>query len=79
MDSKAARAALREALAYWDEVDDRKSKFIADNEDPNGNEPKCGYEDWDMSIADANEELASAGDELADAVRDYFNSTKQGS
>ncbi|UDL15354.1 hypothetical protein SEA_KUDEFRE_138 [Gordonia phage Kudefre] len=72
MDSKAWRPGPREALAAWDDADDRKRAFIAANEAPNGGEPKCGWEEWDDSIANANEELASAGDVLADAVRNYL-------
>lgn len=62
-EAKAALASLRVALA-------RMEKYVAANEDPEGDEPKCGYRQWDEDMADYREWISDAAESLADALSD---------
>ncbi|BBC43634.1 hypothetical protein PBI_AN9_80 [Mycobacterium phage AN9] len=57
---------LMTALKSWKEVSDSKQAFI-DRFATDG-APTCGYEAWDEALADYNDELADAGQVLADAI-----------
>ena len=60
---------LQGALAEWDYIHRFKANFIEENEDPDGNEPLCGYSERDEYLTSVNADLAQVGEILADAVR----------
>lgn len=69
---RETRHNLQTALEAWDEVEKRKQAFINENNSDDG-DPKCGYFKWDETLADFREELESAGDALAEAIREALS------
>ena len=49
--------ALKSALENWDHIYQFKARFIEENDDPDGCEPLCGYDDWDEALTDYNYDL----------------------
>ncbi|WKW87293.1 hypothetical protein SEA_CHARGERPOWER_78 [Mycobacterium phage Chargerpower] len=62
---------LQSVLANWDEIATRKQAFVEKNS-PDGDEPICGYQEWDETLTDFNYDLADAGEFLADAIREVI-------
>lgn len=62
-DAQNALLQLRVALTHME-------KFVAENRDADGDEPKCGYSDWDETMADYREGISDAAESLADALSD---------
>ncbi|MDV6975313.1 hypothetical protein [Mycobacterium intracellulare] len=67
---------LKRALDYFTEIEQRKDRFIEENQDPAGDEPKCGYAEWDETITDFNYDLADAGEGVAYVLREFLASER---
>lgn len=63
---------LKSALENWDHIYQFKARFIEENQDEDGGEPLCGYEDWDEYMTDINYDLAEMAEHLVEAVREYL-------
>lgn len=59
--------ALQGALDPYDRIEARRQAFIDVNS--TGGTPRCGWREWDETLADFNEEISGTVDELAAAIR----------